>query len=340
MNKQEPCRVALIQFNSRIFVLLPKKHDIRAIISNKDLTMKNLLSILALAMCLGIVSCGEDYDADTAQSPYTPAPGKRLVASVKTTFFENGGENIHEHRFTYDAKGRIKTINSNIVIYTPDVVDNNGFIDPVVYKCNMTSSANYFYRGEELEVAYTISTDYPERPDKNRISSSSNYGVFNSNGVLGRFSQASFEYSATRLDKAYADGDISIAVHRTTGDNVTGYKKTVSTTGEVLEDKSGLYHYHPKENRTNFDFSAYFGYWGVEQCVPMIARTYRAPYQLAAFGMLGATCRHLPWGYVGKDADGKQELHYGKWTFDESGVYPLSYVDPDERITTEITYYE
>lgn len=302
--------------------------------------MKNIFSILAFALCVGFVSCGEDYDADTAQSPYTPAPGKRLVASVKTTFVENGGENIHEHRFAYDAKGRIKSINSDIVIYVPDVVNNNGFIDSVVYKCNMTSNVNYFYRGEELEVAYTISTDYPECPAKNRTSSASNYGVFNSNGVLARFSLASFDYSATRLDRAYADGDICIDVYRTTDNNVTGYKKTVASTGQVLDDKTSLYHYHPKENKTNFDFSAYFGQWGVEQCVPMIARTYRAPYQLAAFGMLGATCKNLPWGYVGKDADGNQKLHYGNWIFDESGVYPLSYVDPDERITTEITYYE
>ena len=62
--------------------------------------MKNILSMLALVLCVGIVSCGPEYDADTAQSYYTPIPGKRLVASVKTSFEQDGGMNYHEHNFT------------------------------------------------------------------------------------------------------------------------------------------------------------------------------------------------------------------------------------------------
>lgn len=297
--------------------------------------MKNIFPILLLSLCVGFVSCNEEYDADTAQSPYEPVPGRRLVASVKTTFMENGGENIHHHRYTYDAKGRIKSVNSDLVIYTPVVKD---YIDTAYYRCNMTTSANYFYRGEELEVAFSVSTEYPDLPAMNRLTSGSNYGVFNSNGVLSRFSQASFDYSTTMLRQAYADGDICFDVIRDADGNVTGYKKYIVTSGKVLEDKSNLYYYHPRKNNTNFDFSAYFGHWGVEQGVPVISRPYRAPYQLAAFGMLGATSPYLPYGVVEKDADGNTELIPGTWEFD-SQYYPVSYTAPDS-CKTVITYCE
>lgn len=297
--------------------------------------MKNIFPILLLSLCVGFVSCNEEYDADTAQSPYEPVPGRRLVASVKTTFVENGGENIHYHRYTYDAKGRIKSVNSDLVIYTPVVKD---YIDTAYYRCNMTTSANYFYRGEELEVAFSVSTEYPDLPAMNRLTSGSNYGVFNSNGVLSRFSQASFDYSTTMLRQAYADGDICFDVTRDADGNVTGYKKYIVTSGKVLEDKSNLYYYHPRKNNTNFDFSAYFGHWGVEQGVPVISRPYRAPYQLAAFGMLGATSPYLPYGVVEKDADGNTELIPGTWEFD-SQYYPVSYTGPDS-CKTVITYCE
>ena len=297
--------------------------------------MKNILSILSLLLCMGVVSCKEEYDADTAVSHYQPAPGKRRVESVKTSFVEDGGENIHHHRFAYDAKGRIKSVNSELVIYTP-VIEN--YYDTVYYKCNMTTSANYFYRGEEIEVAFSVSTDYPERPALNRLSSSSNFGIFQSNGVLARFSQASFDYSATMLLQAYADGDICFNVTRDADGNITGYKKYVTTTGRVLEEKSNIYHYHPVKNNTNFDFSAYFGHWGVEQGVPVISRPYRAPYQLAAFGMLGATSPYLPFGVIEKGADGKAVRLYGEWEFDGSGS-PVSYTDPYGRKTV-ITYCE
>ena len=297
--------------------------------------MKNIFPTLLLSLCVAFASCGENYDADTAESPYQPAPGKRLVASVKTTFVENGGENVHHHRFAYDAKGRIKSVNSELVIYSP-VIEN--FYDTVYYKCNMATSADYFYRGKELEVAYRVSTDYPDRPAMNRLSSSSNFGIFQSNGVLSRFSQASFDYSTTMLMQAYADGDICFNVTRDTDGNVTGYKKHITTTGQVLHEKSNIYHYHPVKNNTNFDFSAYFGHWGVEQAVPVISHPYRAPYRLAAFGMLGATSPYLPYGVIEKGADGKENRLYGEWEFDDKD-YPVSYTDPYGRKTV-ITYYE
>ena len=310
--------------------------DIRAGNKKIRIIMKNILSMLALALCVGLVSCGPEYDADTAQSYYTPIPGKRLVASVKTSFEQDGGMNYHEHNFTYDATGRIKRINSNISVYSP-VVQN--YIDTVYYKCNMTTTANYFYRGEELEVAFTVSTDYPDLPKMNRYASSSNFGIFKSSGVLERFSVASFEYSATRLQSAYTDGEICYDVAHDNDGNVTGYKKYQTSTGEVYDDKRGLNYYdYTKKNKTNFDFSAYFGYWGVEQCVPIIARPYRAPFQLAAFGMLGSTSKYLPAGIIEKDADGRDNYIPGTWDLD-SQECPVSYVDAEGRRTV-ITYFE
>ena len=240
----------------------------------------------------------------------------------------------HEHSFAYDAMGRIKRINSNISVYSP-VVEN--YFDTIYYKCNMTTSANYFYRGAELEVAFTVSTEYPDLPKMNRYASSSNFGIFHSNGVLNRFSVASFEYSATRLQSAHTGAEIYYEVAYVDG-NVTGYKRFLSSTDEVYDDKGGLCYYSYDRNKTNFDFSAYFGYWGVEQCVPVIARPYRAPFQLAAFGMLGSTSRYLPAGVIVKDVDGKNNYIPGEWQFD-SQQCPVSYVDPEGR-RTEITYFD
>ena len=295
--------------------------------------MKNIFSILFLSLCVAFASCTEDYDADAATSYYEAPTDCRLVKSVKSTFTENGYESTYEHRFAYDAKNRIKTITSTQTFYSPFL---EKYIDTVYYKCNMTSTANYFYRGEELEVAYAITIKYPDKPTENKYASSSNYGFFKPNGVLGRFSLGAFEYNLVALEAAYSDDDICIELYRDGKGNVTGYKKYKHTTGQVLENKGNRYFYSSaKKNRTNFDFSAYFGYWGAEQAVPLISRAYRAPFQLAAFGMLGATSTYLPDGII--DADGGKK--YGTWEWDEAdNNYPVSYIDPEER-KTEITYY-
>lgn len=301
--------------------------------------MKRLLTILALPLCLALVSCNEDeYNADTAESYYQPYSGARRVASLKTTFVENGNESVHEHNFQYDAKGRIKSINSNSVIYTSFVMNNNGFKDTVDCRGYMTSAANYFYRGEGLEVAYNVSIEYPDYPSMNGYYSTSAYGVFKQNGVLDRFSQLSFDYSSTMLQRAYVDGGTYVDVTRDSDGNVTGYRKC-EMSGEVHEDKSDIYLYLPITNRTNFDFSAYFGYWGVEQSIPDIRIPYRAPYQLAAFGMIGSTSKYLPWGVKERGAGGEYNEIKGEWELDENNIYPLSFVDPYGR-RTEITYYK
>ncbi len=295
--------------------------------------MKQFFSLLLLSLCVAVASCTDEYDADKAISYYEPPTDCRLVKSVKTTFVEKGGEYTHEHRFTYDAKKRIKTVNSNLTLYSPFLIN---YIDVVYYKCNMTTSANYFYRGEGLEVAYTVNIEYPDLPKENQYASSSNYGFFKPNGVLGRFSLGAFEYELTELKSAYTDDDICFELYRDAKGNVTGYKKYKPTTEQVLEDYSKKYLYSSSfRNHTNFDFSAYFGYWGAEQTIPLISWPYRAPFQLAAFGMLGATSPYLPDGIV--DAEGNEKD--GHWTWDEAdSKYPVSYVDPEGR-KTEITYY-
>ena len=106
-----------------------------------DEMTKRLFRLLALVLCVvSFAACSEEsdgYNANAAVTPYEPLPG-RLVASVKTTFDENGGENSHEHRFAYDAQGRIKSVNSNVSVYSPVVMN---YYDTIYYKCNMTDVA-------------------------------------------------------------------------------------------------------------------------------------------------------------------------------------------------------
>ena len=294
--------------------------------------MKNFLLILAFLLCVGAVSCTEEYDADTAISNYEAAPGKR-VASLKTTYTSKGNEYSFEHNFSYDAQGRIKSVNSNIVHYVADKI----YFDTVYTRCNITSNAEYYYKSEELEVAYSVTREFPTEPSRNNGESGVDYGVFNNAGVLTNFSAVDFFYSTTMLQQGYADNDVYFNVKHDADGNVSGYTKCRTSTDEVISDKSGCYFYSPFKNKTNFDFSAYFGYWGVEQAVRMISVPYYATYQLAAFGMLGATSQLLPLGVVEKDVDGKDNSQPA-WVLDSQG-YPLSFVDVDGR-KTEITYCE
>lgn len=295
--------------------------------------MKNILSIFAFLLCVGAVSCTEEYDADTAESNYEPAPGRR-VASLKTTYTLKGNEYSFEHNFNYDAQGRIKSVNSNIVHYVADKV----YFDTVYTRCNITSGAEYYYKGEELEVAYSVTREFPTEPSRNNGERGVDSGVFNKSGVLTNFSTVDFVYSTTMLMQGYSDNDVYFNVKHDADGNVSGYTKCRTSTDEVISDKSGIYFYSPFKNKTNFDFSAYFGYWGVEQAVRMISVPYYATYQLAAFGMLGATSQQLPYGVIEKGADGRDNYIYGEWVLD-SQDYPLSFVGADGR-KTEITYCE
>ena len=73
---------------------------------------------------------------------------------------------------------------------------------------------------------------------------------------------------------------------------------------------------------------------------------YYAPYQLTAFGMLGATSAYLPLsmlsrndkGEIVKDNDGNDVYLSGEWVRDEAG-YPLEFVEETGR-KTEIKYVD
>jgi hypothetical protein len=149
---------------------------------------------------MAFVSCNDDYDADSAQSVYVPVKGRHMVASVKTTEKVQGREFVWEHKFTYDSHGRIKTINSDVKAYERTVL---GYL-----QCNIISSANYYYKGEGLDVVFDFKLDYPNYPSLNFNGGNTDSGYFNRAGVLARFGSLELEYSTTQLQRAYSTGDV------------------------------------------------------------------------------------------------------------------------------------
>ena len=289
-----------------------------------------------LVLCVSFAACDDNeysrYDADSAESPYKPMEGRRKVASIKTTNTIDGRDYSWEHNFSYDKKGRIREINSTIVHH----YYKEAFGYSRYYKCDITSKANYYYLGDALDIVYSVERVYPEYPDWNAAVSGKDEGLFNANGVLGKYSVLDFEYSATSLYAAYIDGGRRYDIVRSTGGNVTGYKIYDELTDTLIVDHAARYDFSYDKNNTNFDFSGYFGYWGVEQEIPINSIIYYATYQLAAFGMLGAGCKNLPLGIVITNADGTKTT--GKWELDAQG-YPLSFVDAYGR-KTFVTYAE
>lgn len=131
--------------------------------------------------------------------------------------------------------------------------------------------------------------------------------------------------------------------------NVTGYQtRYLNNDGKdsLVLDRSRDFMYGGIRNNTNFDFSGYFGYWGLEKAVPAIATEYYAYYQLAAFGMLGSTSSYLPLAQLARDSEGKPLVDeygaplylYGRWELDNED-YPINFVDGSGR-KTEIRYVE
>lgn len=276
-------------------------------------------------------SDSDGYNADTAQTPYEPVPGRRTVARVKTTNTIDGREYSWEHNFTYDAQGRIKEINSTFKHYTSRKFNN------VVrfYECNITSKANYYYRGKKLDISYTLTREYPEYPDWNSRESATDNFLFNDLGVLVKLPTLDLEYSATQLRKAYTDTGNEYTINHDARGNVTGYVIYSVAGDSIIRDKGRAYGYSQGlKNRTNFDFSAYFGYWGVEQVLYANRTEYYASYQLGAFGMLGAVSEYLPVSILNDNG----EYEYGTWEMDSNG-YPVSFSDATGRKTV-ITYVE
>ena len=296
--------------------------------------IKNFLNIAIIALCALFAACDNDvysrYDADAAKSPYKPAEGRRMVASLKTKNTIDGREYLWEHNFSYDKHGRIKEVNTKILHH--HYKDAFGYSR--YYKCNITSKANYYYLGEAMDIVYSVEREYPEYPDWNTIVSGKDEGFFNASGVLEKFSLLDMEYSATSLNRVYVEGGRRYDIVRGKGGNVTGYRLYDETAEKMLLDYGDRYDYSYDKNRTNFDFSGYFGYWGIEQEIPINVSAYYATYQLAAFGMLGSGCHNLPLGMSLFDNAGNEIS--GKWELDSEG-YPLSFVDAYGRETV-VTY--
>ena len=295
--------------------------------------MKTLIKLFIGVLSLGFVACtDDDYNADTANSPYEPTT-LRAVAQVKTTNTIDGRNYSWEHNFSYDAKGRIREINSVMIHHR--MVE---FADVVrYYECKITSKANYFYKGKKLEVAYSLTREYPDYPAWNTRESDTDYGFFNDRGVLERFSSLDFEYSTTQLQKGYSDIGREYTIMRDASGNVIGFVCNDTSVDSLVVDKSYEYRYSDFRNKTNFDFSAYFGYWGVEQEIYANRMQYYASYQLGAFGMLGATSGYLPKSMLGKNSNGEPLYLDGNWRFEDG--YPVEFVDATGRKTV-IEYVE
>ncbi len=298
--------------------------------------MKKLFYLFAVAACTMFAACSEsnDYNADTAESPYKPSQTLRKVATVRTTNTIDGRDYSWEHKFEYDAQGRIKNINSNMVHHR--AVE---FADIVrYYACNITSSAKYYYKGDVLEVDYVIEREYPEYPEWNTRESGTDRGMFSKVGVLSTFLTIDFVYSTTSLTAAYTDSGREYAIRRDASGDVSGYVVTNLEKDSVVLDRAVEYGYSHFRNRINFDLSAYFGYWGIEQEIYANRSQYYASYQLGAFGMLGATSPYLPISMLGKDEQGNPAYIYGEWEFDDRDC-PVSFTDATGR-KTEITYVD
>ena len=302
--------------------------------------------LLMSLLTVSLVSCNDDddYNPDTAVTPYEPVPGRRMVAQVKTTNTIDGRDYSWEHNFEYDAQGRIKQINSNIVHHRAIQFDNT----VRYYKCYITSQANYYFNDKKFRVEYSLSREYPDYPSWNTTEHGKDHGIFNSNGTLTEIPSIDLEYSATQLQRAYCDGGYIIAPARDAAGNVTGFTKYLAMDAEsdsVIMDRKNDVRYSSVRNRTNFDFSGYFGYWGVEQATYANRTEYYASYQLAAFGMLGATSPRLPLAIVERDSKGNVVMEeglpkylYGKWEYD-SQECPVAFTDGNGR-RTEIKYVE
>lgn len=282
--------------------------------------MRKFLYMLVLPLVAAIaVSCTQDdddnYNADAAVTSYAPVEGF-VVASVKTTKENNGRLFSWEHKFTYDAKKRIKRIDS-------DIVHHQKASSGKWYICNISSQANYYFKEDNImKVRYNISRSFPDYEKWNNTLSGVYSGTFDAEGRLMNFGPYDCEYSGGTLYKVYFDNSRIYTLQRDSYSNIKGY---VCDSMDVrIASQQDIYNYEPiARNNTNFDFSAYIGNWVVEREIPDCVSWPYAPFQLAAFGMLGYGGVNLP---------------SGDWEFDASGA-PVLFTD-DRGYRTEIKYVQ
>lgn len=304
--------------------------------------MKKFLWFFMLVAGIVFAACSDDseaYDADSAVSNYVPLLGSRQVASLFTTNEIDGREYSWKHNFTYDKHGRIKEVNSEIKHHRafPQVLGGVNY-----QLCNIISNAKYYYKGEYLQIAYTVNREYPNYSEYNNSYSYVDAAMLNENGHIKNYSQPPYEgfeceYNFAKLRSVAFDGGHQIDIYRDAKNNVnghkyTGYDKNGNDSISTLPDR---YKYTGVRNKTNFDFSAYLGYWEHERCINAMLDWPYASYQLAAFGFFGTGSEFLPLCLTSLAAD---VATLDLWVFDNEG-FPVKYTDPSGRVT-EITYTE
>lgn len=306
--------------------------------------MKKIFWFLMLAAGFAFTACSDDnevvYDADSAVSNYEPVLGSRKVASLHTTNVLDGREYSWKHNFTYDKHGRIKEVNSEILhhyLYSQSPTGQQYF-----RPCNITSNAKYYYNGEHLQIAYTEDWQFPTYPAWNKSESHVDAGVLNDYGYIESYyvSQGvgfECEYNLASLKSVAYEGGYLFDILRDARGNVNGHKFTGYDRegNDSISNKPGRYAYTGYRNKTNFDFSAYLGYWENERYINALSSWPYATYQLAAFGFFGSGSENLPLCQAPLPEGWSAS---SSWVLDSEG-FPVKYTDPDGR-ETKITYVE
>ena len=268
--------------------------------------MKNYVTLMLLSMLAFATACSsdDDYNADSAVTPYEPLPVEdyRMVKAVKMdTVDAKGREYSWQYVFNYDAQNRIKQIDAKITRF---VVNPN---NKKIYRKNTDAEIKYYFTAEDgLKIEYTASVEYPQYTDWNSNVTHRYVGTFNSKGALMRFGPFDCSYSGNTLSEAYFENGRVYTLERDRDNNVTGYRCNLADTATVV--RSNIYAYSRHRNKTNIDFSGFLGYWVVERDIAGNENWLDPILQLAAFDMLGSRSRLLP---------------DGDWSFDANG-YPIA----------------
>lgn len=257
--------------------------------------------LLLLPLAAIVASCSsddEEYNADTAITPYEPLPAEtyRMIKSIKLTQDYNGRNYSWNYDFSYDAQNRIKSVDCDIVAheYSPK--------KKKWYKFNGNTTMNYYFIGENvLKIVSMVNKEYPETGENKSLTT--NYvGQFNNSGALIHFGQFDAVYSGNILQEAHLDNERVYTFYRDRYNNVTGYR--CDSVNKVLADYSNIYNYVTIENNTNIDLSGFIGNWVIEREIPLNEQGNYPILFLAAFDMLGTRSQHLPDGTWAADNKG------------------------------------
>lgn len=262
--------------------------------------MKKYLILLLLPLSFAFVSCSdddevftpfeEDYNADEAVSVYE-ATDYRKVKSIEMTAEKDGRGYSWKYNFSYDAQNRIKSIDTECVTHWYYSTNKRW------YRINRSTKAEYYYKeGNQLKIAYSVTEEYPAYPDWNNTVEEWYVGRFNDNGFLESFASFDCVYNGATLTNIHVDGGRQYQIVRAQ-DCVSGYI-FIPSEGENAEvaDYSYIHKYTRIINQTNIDFSGLFGNWVLEREIPGCEEWPYAPFQLAAFDMLGTRSLYLPIG--------------------------------------------